>query len=428
MITNLESSLKGKPSSSDVRVVVTGAAEEEGEDREGRPRNKPTMEPPIMKRSHSCQKLESAIDILYENERGGILCGYRLFSSRALGAIDAAPWTNIAFKSSATGISDSQVPDPSWEWAWESWVVNHDPESTTQDEDGWEYSFMFSRYCSWHGPSWYNSCVRRRPWIRMRVRREQKLGADDDPHQLTADYFTIHSERQRSVSTRSRANSASRSGSSWRDEEGREKEDIFDIAHLFRAMKESRIDRVKSEAVENFVANAGDDLVYLGSRMHDVMLMFIFQASRRLLLAHLSKVLDAATKEEMARQQMEKEGGAAKKTDEEEQEEERRKTRISNLRQAVAAADEEVKKLEYWSDIKDIAEEGATKGAVDERQGWDEDWKGLDSSGPTAVITEAKMPGVADGPAARCEGGEGSERDGEGNPKWKGKGRVSWEA
>ena len=55
--------------------------------------------------------------------------------------------------------------------------------------------------------------------------------------------------------------------------------------------------------------------------------------------------------------------------------------RINNLLKAVEAADAECKKLEYWSDIKVLAEEGNAGNATDPSGGWDEKWQGLDSSG-----------------------------------------------
>jgi hypothetical protein len=70
----------------------------------------------------------SAIDILYENQRGGFLCGMPLFSGAALGNLDPSPWTNIAQKTSPTNITNAQVPDPSWEWAWKEWSINHTDE------------------------------------------------------------------------------------------------------------------------------------------------------------------------------------------------------------------------------------------------------------------------------------------------------------
>jgi hypothetical protein len=339
-------SLEVTPSmSAGVEVVVTaaGSDDDRSSSREGRSKNKAATTTIVATKTASPES-DSAIDILYENERGAFVCGIPLFSARALGALDAAPWTNIAFKPSPTQKRYAQVPDPSWEWAWDDWRVNHDPDSTTQDEEGWEYSFMFSAWCSWHGPSWYNSFVRRRAWIRKRVRRDAT--AAEEGYLLNEDYFTIQSQRQRSLSPQSHTNTGSRPTSFLRDEvEALDREDIRDIGHLMKALKESRIDREKLEVVENFVQNGGDDLLYLWERMHDVMGVFIFQASRRLLLAHLSTTVDEA------RAKLEAKGrGKDKQTarpGEVADAEEQAKRRIAHLLKAVAVAEEEVKRLEY---------------------------------------------------------------------------------
>lgn len=349
-----------------------------------RPSSPGTRQP--RSRKGAQKERESAIDILYENQRGGFLCGQPLFSSKALGAADAPPWTNIALKPSATDITNAQVPDPSWEWVWKEWVVNHQDDV---DENGWEYSFMYSKKCSWHGPSWYNSFVRRRAWIRKRVKKHGGLDTEES-HKLNADYFTIHPSR-----ARSRTQSPSRSDADSRYsagalalkkemEEVLEREDIRDIGHLMKALKWSRIDREKSEAVENFIAHGSHDLYYLKERMGDIMALFIFQASRRLLLAHLSRKVDEASEHR-------------KKHEEDNTEENETETvRIDNLKAALHAADEEVKRLEFWSDIKAMAEQGEIKGAVDEKQGWGKGWEGLDESGPKDVLSERKLPGGED--------------------------------
>jgi hypothetical protein len=336
-------------------------------------------------------KRESAIDILYENQRGGIFCGFRLFSGRALGFLDPAPWTNIAQKASATDIKNAQCPDPSWEWAWADWSVNHQDDV---DDEGWEYSFMFSKRFSWHGPSWYNSCVRRRAWIRMRYKVDKGLHVNE-AHNLTPDYFTINAESERSRNS-SQVRGIGSKKSFTEDMETYDPSNIRDIGRLMRELKLSRIDREKMEAIENFVEDGGEDLVYLKDRMHDIMASFIFQASRKTLLAHLSTALDEAiaTAESQPRSKIQASGSQlspsfkpgdykSSKTDIE--------TRIKNLEAAVAAADSEVKTLEYWSDIKDIAEKGQSKGAVDVKQGWNKDWIGLDFSGPRDVITEREV-------------------------------------
>lgn len=316
---------------------------------------------------------ESAIDVLYENQRGCFLCGKALFSSKALGAADFPPWTNAAQKPSATNITNAQVPDPSWEWAWKEWSVNH---SDGVDEDGWEYSFAFSKnnFWSWHGPKWYNSFARRRAWIRKRVKKNSGYLAKE-AHRLNSDYFTIHCAMSRSRSP-SKAPSMSDGrysiGQLARQdiEDDVDREDIRNIGQLMKALRQSRIDREKMEAVENFIQNGGDDLYYLREHMHEIMSQFIFQASRRSLLAHLSTLLDEETQRRREKPEDYKEDGAEKR-------------RIDNLEAALKAADEEVKRLEFWSDIKNVAEQGETKGAVDESQGSDQTkWIGLDDSGP----------------------------------------------
>lgn len=336
---------------------------------------------------------ESAIDILYENQRGGFLCGVPLFSGRALGNLDPSPWTNEAQKTSATNITNAQVPDPSWEWAWKDWSINHQEDV---DEDGWEYSFAFSKKFSWHGPTWWNSFVRRRAWIRKRVQKHSGYRVQEG-HMLNSDYFTIHPAQDRSRSRASSANESAKNRYSVTQQARREieeavvVEDICDIGSLMRALRFARIDREKMEAVENFIEHGGDELYYLRERMHDIMGMFIFQASRRLLLSHLLKIFNGAVDEQKRNADSEKDPDPAKMR------------RLENLEATLQHADEEVKRLEFWSDVKDMAEKGETKGAVDESQGWDKTWIGLDHSAPKDVISDRDIPGTDD-----CKKGEGN--------------------
>jgi hypothetical protein len=164
-------------------------------------------------------------------------------------------------------------------------------------------------------------------------------------------------------------------------EEELRNEDICDISSLMGILRICRIDREKMEAVESFIKHGGDELHYLAEHMHEIMNHFIFQASRRLLLSNLMKNFDEA---------LEKEKGDG----------ESMKKRAESLEAAVKAADEEVKRLEYWSDVKEMAESGTTKGAVDSGQGWRGNWEGADNSGPKDVISDAKLMdvnGVMDG-------------------------------
>lgn len=108
---------------------------------------------------------------------------------------------------------------------------------------------------------------------------------------------------------------------------------------------------------------------------------------------HLTTALDETSKEQ---KEVEEKGEAGNG------EGDKRKERLNHLVKAVEAADEEVKRMEYWSDIKGVTEQGLAKGAVDKEQGWDPAWTGLDKSAPRDVIMEAQMPGVDKGPAKRA--------------------------
>lgn len=337
---------------------------------------------------------ESAIDILYENQRGGFLCGIPLFSSKALGNLDPSPWTNCAKKTSATNITNAQVPDPSWEWAWKDWSINHTDEV---DENGWEYSFMFAKFFSWHGPTWYSSCVRRRAWIRKRVKKHAQYHVQDS-HMLNSDYFTIHPVVERSGSRGSTLEGTVRNRYSVAQLARQDMdqqivlEDITDIPSLMKALKVAIIDREKMEAVKSFIEHGGDELYYLRDKMHDIMGIFIFQTSRKLLLSYLLNALHEATEQQKVDVESKQEPDATKLR------------RLENLEVAVKHADEEVKRLEFWSDVKEMAERGVTKGAVDEDQGWDETWAGIDRSGPEDVISKKNAIGTEDCDVAEEKG------------------------
>ncbi len=261
-----------------------------------------------------------------------------LFSSKALGNLDPPPWTNSALRPSPTDIRTAQVPDPSWEWAWPEWRINYD-EGT--DEGGWQYSFMFYKKFSWHKPKWYNSFVRRRAWIRRRVKREEDgLGfPKSDPHLLNPEYFTIQpAEARRSSSIATSRASISQASMVGTELDGEENPDIEDMETLLRVLRAARIDREKIEAVDSFLKHGKEELVHLQDEMHEIMSLFVFQASRRILLSLLAQAHSDAVKARDADKNPESQG------------------LVDSLSAAVKHADEEVAKLEYWSDVKAMAE------------------------------------------------------------------------
>ncbi|KAH0593072.1 hypothetical protein MHUMG1_09073 [Metarhizium humberi] len=321
---------------------------------------------------------EVAIDVMYENERGGFMCGIALFSSKALGGLDPPAWTNAYHKPSLTNIYNAVVPDPSWEWIWSEWRINYEE---GVDEGGWEYSFAFSKMFSWHEPSWWNSFVRRRVWIRKRARR-RSADLNSSGNLLNSDYFTIRPASSRSTNRRSVASVASSRVPSKSSltrtsiKEVEEAQEIENIETLLSVLRSSRIDREKREAVENYLDHAMD-LSQLQDEMHEIMSIFVFQASRRQLLTHLMrKYDDTARKLEQNDKKDNKNLQARKKA----------------LEAAVKHADEEVSKLAYWSDVKKMAERGELRLSLDEDQGWYEARPGLDRSGPNAP-NMGELPG-----------------------------------
>lgn len=235
---------------------------------------------------------------------------------------------------------------------------------------------MFSRKFSWHGPQWWNSFVRRRIWIRKRVERKMTMTASRgaNSQMLNADYFSVRpaSERSRSRSVTqtwtspagSRASGASAaSAASYAETAFSElKERIGDAESLLYVLRRARIDREKLEAVGTYLEQ-GADLENLQGRMHDIMRIFMFQTSRTMLLKDLTRLLDETIRELGERgENPELEG------------------RRAHLEGAVRCADEEVRRLAYWSDIKGMVEGGESAMAVAE--GWGGEWEGVDQSGP----------------------------------------------
>lgn len=289
-------------------------------------------------------------DILYENQRGSFFCGIPLYSHSSLLPIDPAPWVNKDMHESPVNITNAQVPDPSWEWAWKNWYVDM---SYDVDEQGWQYSFAFGKSWSWHGTHpWFHSFVRRRRWLRKRVKKNPenpwgKPGSMGAAHHLASDYFTIHSKRDRSpVSLVDGTVKAARPSSfislpSTNDVE-EPPEDVKDIGTLLKGLKFATVDREKIDLVKRFVDHGGDELAYLKDHIPTIMSFFVFQNSRKQLLSYLKTTADEARQHRQ------------KHEDEKKPEGDTESRRINNLLAAVDAANTQIKGLEFWSDRKHV--------------------------------------------------------------------------
>lgn len=193
---------------------------------------------------------------------------------------------------------------------------------------------------------------------------------------LNADYFTIRpashkSPKSRESVTSSRLSRSSTSQMSAADVDEKPA-DIDNVDDLMRALRQARIDREKLDAVNNYMEHA-TDLQKLQHEMHEIMSLFVFQQSRRILLGRLMEIHDETTTQ-------------MKRTNTSELRE-----RNQALKDAVHHADEEVRKLAYWSDVKQMAESGEAKEAVKGDKGWDESWEGVDQSGGAHPMQENAM-------------------------------------
>jgi hypothetical protein len=207
---------------------------------------------------------DAVIDVLYENQRGWWVFGVPHFSSKTLLNFDPKPWLNGNKKPSPVNITNAQVPDPSWEWAWKSWYVDM---SRDVDEEGWEYSFWFSDGTAWHGTHpWGYSWVRRRRWLRKRVRKQPQKPSQQG-HAFTSEYFTIHPLKVPSRSSSFVFSTEARQNLANAEHYLEDPEDVRDIGSLLNSLKRAAIDREKIVLVRHFIDNGGDDLHYLGEQV-----------------------------------------------------------------------------------------------------------------------------------------------------------------
>ena len=203
------------------------------------------------------------LDLLYENQRGWFLFGVPFYSHQSLMQFDPPAWVNRDFKESPVDVRDAQTPDPSWTWAWKCWYVDM---SSDVDEDGWQYSFSFHSRFAWHGSHpWFHSFVRRRRWLRLRVK---PYAGRHGRAKMGQDYFTIHTKLSSAESSIVAA--AGPSGvpvGHTNPEPPNETDEIVDIPTLMRTLEASIVDRERIEALKKFVEQGEKELYYLENQV-----------------------------------------------------------------------------------------------------------------------------------------------------------------
>lgn len=343
------------------------------------------------KRSDYSQNRESTIDILYENQRGWFLFGMPLYSANSLLNLDPAPWQTSTFQDSPVNITNAQVPDPSWQWAWKTWYVDM---SHDVDEEGWEYSFSFQARFAWHGSHpWFHSFARRRRWLRKRIkvhpsRLSGEKGTMKDSHRLNADYFTIHgSRRDRSPDSSAEATLANRSSQLGYDgqesDSDQDPDDITNVIALLAVLKKATVDREKIVAVRRFLAQGGDELHYLADNMDEIMGLLIYQNSRQQLFDHLVQTLKETGESQAP-------GNTSENLDNEAVH-----RKIGYMTRAVDASRSYLKQLEYWTDATESERRGESSLTVPPAFGKDDiDWSEDTRAHIEEANTENQIQGI----------------------------------
>jgi hypothetical protein len=155
----------------------------------------------------------------------------------------------------------------------------------------------------------------------------------------------------------------------WHTELQEEFAEIKDIPTLMKALRKASIDREKIVYVTQFLDQCGDELYCLADQMQEIMELFVFQNSGRQLLSILMHRFEEAREH----REEHKERG------EEEDEEELKY--IDNLLKVIDAADEACKRLEYWSDMREVVKKGEMLHATDHCKEWGHEWQGVHTSG-----------------------------------------------
>lgn len=114
-------------------------------------------------------------EYILENQRGMQFFGIPLFSHKSLlPLVDPPTYQTIDEKPlhlSENTMNNYPLPDLAWRWDWDTWYVLM---YNDVDDQGWIYSnIIFNRHLSdsrWKGKYYFGNFIRRRIWIRMRVR------------------------------------------------------------------------------------------------------------------------------------------------------------------------------------------------------------------------------------------------------------------
>ncbi|XP_030840073.1 tectonin beta-propeller repeat-containing protein 1 isoform X3 [Strongylocentrotus purpuratus] len=104
------------------------------------------------------------LEYTYENQRWGPVRGY---SDRSLIFSDRPPWSDEKGTRVFPRPRDVRLPNKHWKWE-SDWHVDENYKGQPTGKEGWQYAVNFNTNENYTSEKRWNSCVRRRKWIRYR--------------------------------------------------------------------------------------------------------------------------------------------------------------------------------------------------------------------------------------------------------------------
>lgn len=218
----------------------------------------------------SSEQPELVMEYQVESERGFQFFGSIVFTSNTLLPLDPAHFTSVSGEPLGKRLTDFEVPDESWVWAWSRWYVDM---TADVDDQGWCYSWRFGSK-HWSGRHRFmRSFVRQRVWKRPRA--NTKLLANGSSESL--------------ASLKNPSNTESGRASHNTKEEEERVELAAKAEQIIDGINGLRNDRERVIAIIHLIENSTEDSNLLLDIRDQLMGTLHYPVSKRSLVSKLSE-------------------------------------------------------------------------------------------------------------------------------------------
>lgn len=223
-----------------------------------------------------------------ESERGFHFLGSVVFTSNTLLPLDPAHFTSVSGEPLGKNLTDFEVPDESWVWAWSQWYVDM---AADVDDQGWCYSWRFGSK-HWSGRHRFmRSFVRQRVWKRPRVNTRLLTNGSLESltlHNKWRDKKLVSKEAPHEDYSASAATETGKTGTAEKEE--RNKEDVAaKTRQIVDKIATSRNDRERVNGIIDLVENSTEDIGLLVEIRDQLVGTLQYPVSRRSLISKLSE-------------------------------------------------------------------------------------------------------------------------------------------